>query len=264
MVAIAGIVILAQFVLAAIVGVRLLRLPVRSMLAPERLLGAYFVVALFAGGLLVTGAYAGWQANGSLESPLWVVRLHAVGQVLLAIGYSCVLAFTWATFHRDRVWARALAAVGVLALAASYLGRVFVEGFAISIDPGLYHWLAYAARLLGLAWMGVASLVYWRRIRRRVSLGLADPMVVNRFALWALFALTQILTAMSEPMARLLYALSAGDAAASADGVQNVAGGVMHMALLFSSFWGSTGVAILFLTFFPTQAYQRWVLRHRG
>ena len=40
--------------LAAIVGVRLLRQPAEDRLAPERLLGVYFVAGVFAGGLAVT------------------------------------------------------------------------------------------------------------------------------------------------------------------------------------------------------------------
>ncbi len=257
--AIAGVVILAQFVLAAVVGVRLLRLPTTESMAPERLLGLFFVVGQFAGGALVTAAYAGWQAHGSGTSPTWVVQTHAVGQLLMGVGYSCLIAFTWRTFSRDQAWAMGLCGLGVAAMCASYAGRVTVEGFAISVDPGFHHWLAYGVRMAALVWMGTAAVFYWLQMRRRMKLGLADPLVTNRLALWAIFAFMQGMTALSEPMARLAYGLIAGDTAGSADGVQNVAGSVIHLALLFSSFWGSGSVAVLFLTFFPTESYARWV-----
>jgi hypothetical protein len=264
MMAIGGIVILAQFALAGIVGVRLLRLPVSDRLAPERVLGAYFVLGLFAGGLLVTAAYAGWQQAGQLESPPWVVGSHALGQLLLGLGYASMFVFTWVTFYRDAAWARGFVALGAAALVSSYLGRVFVEGFAISVDPGSFHWLGYGARIVGLAWMAVAATSYWLQIRKRRRLGLADPLVTNRFALWAIFAVTQIMTAMSEPLARFFYAFVAGASAKSSEGVQNVAGEVIEFTLYFSSFWGSAGIAALFLTFFPTAAYKRWVLGERA
>ena len=259
--AIAGIVILAQFVLAAIVGVRLLRQRTTDGLAPERLLGIYFVAGLFAGGLALTVAYAAWQSHGSGETSTWVRGIHAAGQLLMSVGYVSILAFTWTTFHRDATWARALVGLGTAALALSYVGRVGWEGFAISVAPGFHHWLAYSARIVALGWMGIAAFAYWRQMRRRLALGLADPLVTNRFALWALFAFTQIMTALAEPMARVGYVLFAGDAAESAEGVQQVAGGVIQIALLFTSVWGSAGVAILFLTFFPTEGYARWVQR---
>jgi hypothetical protein len=34
-------------------------------------------------------------------------------------------------------------------------------------------------------WAGLESFAYYRRVRRRLALGLSDPVVVNRFLLWA-------------------------------------------------------------------------------
>jgi hypothetical protein len=43
---------------------------------------------------------------------------------------------------------------------------------------------------LCLAWTGLESLLFYRQMRRRLALGLADPVVTNRFLLWAVFGVT--------------------------------------------------------------------------
>ncbi len=261
MVVVTAVVTLAQFVLAAVVGTRLLRLPTQDRLSPERLLGTYLVAGLCGGGLLVSVAYGGWSAAGRVESPEWVTAVHAVGQYVISVGYACMLTFTWRTFYPDARWAIALMVVGLASLVVSLAGRTLWEGFAITVSPGFYHWLAYGGRMLGLGWMGLSSLLYWRRMSKRLALGLAEPMVVNRFALWSLFALGSGMTALSEPLARLIYTLTTGGAAASADAVQNVAGPIIQNALILTSIAGIATTAALFLTFFPTESYKRWVLR---
>lgn len=37
---------------------------------------------------------------------------------------------------------------------------------------------------IGFGWSGVEALLYWAKLRRRQLLGLADPVVTNRFLLW--------------------------------------------------------------------------------
>ena len=40
-------------------------------------------------------------------------------------------------------------------------------------------------------WTSVESLTWWRRMHRRVALGLADPVVANRFFLWGVLGLNR-------------------------------------------------------------------------
>lgn len=257
--AIVAVVVFVNFGLAGIVGARLLRMPSEERFSPERLLGVYLLVGLLLGGLLVSVAYGAWSTQGEAESTGALTGLHAVGQVLMSVGYLCVIGFTWRTFHRDAVWARWCAAALASVLAVSLCGRAFSEGFAISIDPGPYHWLAYAVRIAGLGWMGAMAFRYWRQMKKRLALGLADPMVVNRFALWGLFAVGTILSALSEPIARVVYHLTAGDGVSSAESITKLGGPIIEMALFLTSISGALTVAALFLTFFPTKAYSRWV-----
>ena len=50
--------------------------------------------------------------------------------------------------------------------------------------PALFVLLARCAVLL---WLFVESAIYAQRMRRRVRLGLGDPVVANRFTLWAIW-----------------------------------------------------------------------------
>ena len=45
---------------------------------------------------------------------------------------------------------------------------------------------------LSFLWTALESLTYHRMLRRRLALGLADPVVVNRFLLWALSGLALV------------------------------------------------------------------------
>jgi hypothetical protein len=258
--AIVGVVILVNFVLAGVVGVRLLRMPSEERFSPERLLGWYLTLGIVAGGLFVSVAYGIWSTQGRAESTGALTVLHAAAQLFLAVGYMCVIAFTWRTFHRDAAWARWVVVASSLLLLISLGGRVLFEGFAIRVNPGAYHWLAYVVRLVGLTWMGGIAFYYWRQMRKRLSLGLADPMVVNRFALWGLFAVGNILSAVSEPIARVIYHLTVGDRVSSAESITQVGGSIIEVALFLTSISVLLTVVALFLTFFPTRGYARWVV----
>lgn len=259
MMAITGLVVVAKFILAGIVGVRLLRLPGPQLVSPERLLGIYFLVNVTAGGLLVALSYAAWASLGSVESPVWLSTAHGTGNWMMAIGFSCLLYFTQRTFHAQATWAKLLAPAAVLVVTLSLVGRTYFEGFAITLQPSLYHWIAYWVRMLALGWMATSSFMYWRQMKRRQSLGLAEPLLVNRFILWTVFAGGTMLTALAEPVARFIYRMTTGDAGASAEAIQTVGGSVIQTTLLVTAVFGLVTITALFLTFFPTKGYQRWV-----
>jgi len=264
MMVITGIVLLASFVIAGIVGIKLWRLGADDWLAPERMLAVYFLVSHLIGGVMMTIAYGAWSSMGRAESPDWLIWINGVGQHLLAIGFATILLFTQRTFHPGVRWAETLAwlAIGVLVL--SLLGRLLWEGFAISISGGTFHWAAFAVRMLALCWAGVSACAYWVRMRKRMKLGLADPLLVNRFLLWGGWAIGNLIIALSEPAARLIYSWTAGDAAMTADHITGVAGPIIQITLSVTSVFGSLTTIALFLTFFPTEGYKRWVMRQTG
>jgi hypothetical protein len=256
-----GIVLLLKFCLAGIVGVRLLRLPSEGWFSPERCLGWFFLIADVAGGVLITIAYGIWSSQGVAESTGVVNQLHGFGQLALLFGYAMVMLFTQRTFFADSKAALAICWAAIAVMATSLLGRVFVEGFAIGLTPGAFHWMGYYGRFFALACACVTGFAYWMQMKRRVALGLADPMVTNRFLLWGLWAFGGLLMACSEPVARFFYSAMTGIDAAAAQSIQQVGGELITITLCITSVLASITCVLLFLAFFPTDTYKSWILR---
>ena len=59
---------------------------------------------------------------------------------------------------------------------------------------------------VGYAWTGIESLRHYATYRRRLALGLADPVVVNRMLLWGLMGLATVVVVVVDSV--LLYAAS--------------------------------------------------------
>jgi hypothetical protein len=261
MMAITGIVLLAKFVLSGFVGVKLLKIPAQGWLAPERLLAAFFLLADLLGGVVITTAYGVWSSMGRAGSPDWLVWTHALGLTLNAFGAAMIFLFTQRTFKPDSRLAAAVAWSAVCVMVLILLSRSVSEGYAIAIVPGALHWAGYGMRILALGWVSIAAFAYWIRMRKRLKLGLADPMLVNRFLLWGLWALGNLAIAFAEPFARIFYAWIAGDTRAAPTSITDVAGPIIQITLLLTSVFGSITTVVLFLTFFPTEAYRNRVMR---
>ena len=95
-----------------------------------------------------------------------------------------------------------------------------------------------------VGWGSFESLRYWTRMKRRARLGLADPVVTNRFFLWG------------------LAAGAAGAGSALGVGVSLVTG-LSHMEIPWviasSSAHGFVAAVAISLAFVPPPAYLRWV-----
>ena len=167
----------------ATVGAKLLWLARRTRALPETLVGA---------ALLLLSALA-WPllliVSAPEPPPGVVLRAGWAGASLaMAFGWSGVFLFTWRVFRPGRGWGRWLAGLGIsVELAAGLAGVVRA---VLLVDPlelrrpalsGLV--LLLGAQLVYL-WTALESFRYCALLRRRVPLGLADPLVADRFALW--------------------------------------------------------------------------------
>ncbi len=176
-------------VVGAGVGIRLLGLARRTRQAPELCAGLGLVLLILVGGPFAgVGRLPGWVGTAAGDA------FFATGMLLTAAGIICLYAFTWRVFRPD----------SRLALA----GVVLASGFALWRCLALTRataGLTSAAEILPIArpyaftittvlagaflWTAVESLLYWRPLRRRLALGLADPVVVNRVGLWGVSGL---------------------------------------------------------------------------
>jgi hypothetical protein len=186
--ALAGLCLLLFVAIVTVVGVRMLLLARRTQRVHERLIGAGMVLI---GGVGFPGGIAsGFGASvGDVRLPVWFAAT-----LLTQIGILLIYAFTWQVFRPTAAWGRALVGGAALLLFSSMLGA----GYALAIAPAdapstlvARTWL-----LIGMigycgcfVWSAIEGFVHWRDARRRLALGLADAVVVNRFLLWALFGI---------------------------------------------------------------------------
>jgi hypothetical protein len=95
-----------------------------------------------------------------------------------------------------------------------------------------------------LLWGSAEALRYWRVLRRRLRLGLTDPVVTNRFFLWGLGAGAAGLGSAIGVVAQLATGLSPLEVPA---------------ILLSSSLHGLTAAVAMWLAFLPTAGYRRMI-----
>jgi len=177
-------------VVGTLVGVRMLLLARRTRDVPELLLGAGLTSLTF-----VTIPAIGLSLGARVGSTAFQTTLFGVGLVPVAGFAMCLYAFTARVFRPDAAWARAsIWAAGILS-GVGIAGTISARVSAWEVDGVVgAHWTAWlvAPFLLAMAWTGIESLLYASRLRRRLALGLADPVVCNRFLLWAIGNLTAV------------------------------------------------------------------------
>jgi hypothetical protein len=174
-----GLLGISAFAIASlVVGVRLLWLARRTRQFPELMIGASFLLAGFLGLALTLLGRHGPFADGAR------VALSLAGTALGAAGYSLLAAFVWRVF-------RAGSAAGALGFGAAVLG--FSAGFGLqwsaaaagvrdTVSAGT--WLSLATQAAVYVWASWESFHRAAMARRRVRLGLLEPLVAHRFLLW--------------------------------------------------------------------------------
>lgn len=170
-----------QLLADAVVGVRLLLLGRRTRKLPELCFGA---CSLLLGGLGLPLAIAGrTRLEGDPVLAAWLV-----GSGLAIQDAACAALYlgTWRVFRPGSRLAAAAVGLAGLALAASVPGQAWTAGYVHATGGGAWYWIGFAARAGAFLWSTAESLRYARLLGRRARLGLAEPVVVDRFRLWAL------------------------------------------------------------------------------
>jgi hypothetical protein len=228
---------------ATLVGLRLLARARAGGLLPERLIGLGIVLMAVLGvPLCAAGRLPGLAATPPGHA------LFAAGVSLSAAGTACLYAFTHRVFRPGSVWAASLTAVACSALITTTLGLAVTSTQGATLAEILPHTRPWAVALVGLlggafAWTALESLLSYGPARRRLALGLADAVVVNRLLLWALSSAS--LTALCAAIAAFL--------------LQGRAVLVDPLPTAVISLVGSAGACAWYLTFLPPSSYLRFV-----
>jgi hypothetical protein len=170
-------------VLGTAVGVRILLRARRSRSLPELAVGGALVS--FA-GVTQTFSIARVALEAQMSAPLAIaLQLGAtLGSSLSLLG---LYVFTWRVFRPDSRWAALLFAGGSALGLWAGAAMAAISFYAVGVPPVLTgRWIALSAASYAICfgWAAVESLLYHHRLRLRLRLGLADPLLVNRFLLW--------------------------------------------------------------------------------
>jgi hypothetical protein len=185
------------------------------------------------------------------KAPALVAALLALGHGSTIVGLAAALWFERRVFWPDARWALALIGFLVAAMATGWLGATTSGAFATGSYANGWVQLLTAGMLATNLWVGIEPLVYHAKLAKRVPLGLAEPLVADRFLLWGLGSLARALLILMGPAAEaLLGVLGAGDRGAFSAATLFVASGL-----------GLATSVAYWLTFEPTAAYVRWVER---
>lgn len=230
--------ILLYVVVLAGVGVRMLLLARRTRGRPELLIGAGSVLVCGIG--FPTSVASGFgRAAAEVDVAFWVAS-----ELCTQAGMVFLCAFTQQVFRPGVAWARALVAALALYLPVGLAGAanaLSVAGPGVGSVPAVRGWLLWCLAGYGFtfAWSAVESLRQHAMARRRLALGLADPLVVHRFLLFALYGLA-----------------AAGIVACNVAGV--VLGHDISASLLVlvpSGVLGAAAAAAMYLAFLPPARY---------
>lgn len=224
-----------------VVGVRLLWLATRTRRAPEALLGASLAT-------LVVGFFV--IAASGVAGSAGAVRLPVLGAGLGIVWVSQVLTslFNWKIFRPRELWAAVLTG-GVGGAIGFCMVRSVVEIGLLppdaSTDIVRKTWLAWmrAPMVLVYGWTLLEGWGHYRMATRRAAIGLGDPVITNRFALWAGMGGAALVT-------------SASSIALQVQG----RGPISDPAAAFAMSVGSlAAAACVVLAFAPPKAYLRFI-----
>ena len=236
----------AAFVLAAHLLGRARR---RRDLAPF-LLGVNLLCAMGFGYLLCSAgmAVAFLAPEGS---PRLVAALLGAGYAATILGLAAALVFQWRVFWPGARWPLALVAGFLGAMVVGWGGGLASGALALGRYEGGWVWLLCAGTLGANLWVGIEPLVYHAKIRKRVRLGLAEPLVADRFLIWGLGSLARAAMVLLGPVSQLVLDRLGAEARLS----------YASVTLVVASLLGLSASVAYWLTFNPTAAYARWVER---
>jgi hypothetical protein len=224
-------------VLYLVIGVPLVLRARRTQGVPECFLGPFC--------LLIGVSYVLYEIPFAFDMGPLALPLTFAGRLLFDAAVVVVALFN-RRFFRGGEAAPLLGATVLLLLSGLVLSALSGDwnGYAPLRNAGF--WLEWIGQLVPFAWLGVEAGVQWTRARRRVPLGLTDPMSAHHFLLWSLFALSQLCSSFAFAFMYIEFEVLSRFSLA-----MDLLVGVIEFA----------SIATLALAFFPPARYCRWLAR---
>jgi hypothetical protein len=226
-------------VIYGFVGVRLCSLSRRTGQLPELLIGASF--------LFWASCYLLYDVPYAIHRSEELVPAFCSYASLLtvALGNVVFALFIRSVFRPGSRWATALVVAITLCVVLGLAGTAWRgdwEGSNPIANPG--YWFDALASTGPAVWMTAEGFTHYGRARRRLKLGLCEPIDCNRFLLWG--------------VAGALFAILEGITTAS-DLVNALTGSWSDHLTFGVALFEVAPVAVIWLVFFPPPFYSRWI-----
>lgn len=234
-IALAGLALVASSALALYVALRTLLVWRSTRGVPELAIGTNVLSISIGGvllGLFIADPGLRETPNGALLYALMIVTLVA-HPMAMAIG-------TWRIFRAADRWP--LAIVGGVAVG---MAAYAVIAFMPDADPVSRNYIYESIRFGLFGWTAFECFRYRGLLRKRVSLGLAEPMMAHRIGLWGIAGASQMVTS-AMPFMQLL--------------IRQDGSVLTSVTLLYvASGLGLLAAVCIALAFFPPSFYVGWV-----
>ena len=228
----------AFFLSSLAIGIRLVWLAHRNRGLPELLIGVGILGIGPAGFALMVAAM------GFEDRPGVAFVCLAAAQLCIALGAMAAYVFNWTVFRRDAAWARAVIVVAGVVFAVAFVGRLFAGSFTLPMRLDFWTEVGSFNMIVCLMWGSLESLRYYGVMKRRARLGLADPLLTNRFLLWGL----GIGSAGVGSFVANVVMIARGTAMVELDGLT-----------LSNSLFGLASAVLMWIAFLPPAGYRRWI-----
>lgn len=233
------------------VAVRLLRLSRNTSRTPELYLGLGIGCSVLGYGFMIASMNLRGGHMMAPSTPLSTL-LDFTGYLVHNAGVTATLMFVLNVFRPRQRWAQVLFAIAMLALWGGLAGvatRTRMGGDMIGHPAWFMQYLIIWTYPL---WTTVESFRYYSLMRRRSALGLADPLLANRFLLWGTASL---MTGCTTWIASIPFALHAQPLL-----LENWTPGIR----VATAGLGLLTIACYALTFFPPERFVAWVRASAG
>jgi hypothetical protein len=221
-------------------GARLLRRSFTTRAAPERLLGASF--------LLWSLSYPLYDVPFALGvDPLVFAPFANASRISWQVGTAIMALFVRQTFRKSDPRATWIV-VGVAALlVGGGMGSVWVGDYGGDFPlSNPWWWLEWAGSVSPMVWISMEASVYYLKVRQHRWLGEGDALLCNRMGLWCLVGVSWVVVECLSAAQYIIFELT-------------------QRWLVSLSFALAAlelcGVAMIWLVFYPPAAYRRWINR---
>jgi hypothetical protein len=212
------------------------------------LLGLHLILSMGVGYLLTSIGTVSVEYQAGLP-PSAIFAILTVGYCASGAGLTTTLHFTRRVFRPGRGLPFAYATASGAAIWAGWLGYVLSGDVAQGRFEGVWFWVMTSGMLTCNVWVAFEPCLYYAQLRRRVRLGLCEPIVADRVLLWGIGSVARAILVLAGP-------ISARHMSTLTDTEKLSHGAVV---LVMSSLLGLVTAGTYWLAFQPPRAYLRWV-----